>query len=109
MCVSLAGARHAGRCAPVFTPEGEIQLQTGRDLRRIDKVIGSGGWLARASTFAPAAWLAAQSLDARGRTVLVPRTFTYFRDAEALFPLLANLAREIPRGAAIAGVEMLAH
>lgn len=109
VCVSLAGARHAGRCAPVFTPEGEIQLQTGRDLRRIDKVIGSGGWLARASAFAPAAWLAAQSLDARGRTVLVPRTFTYFRDAEALFPLLANLAREIPRGAAIAGVGMLAH
>ena len=72
-------------------------------------MIGSGGWLARASGFDPAAWFATQSVDVRGRTVLVPREFAYYRDAEALFPLLANLAREVPRGAAIAGVGMLTH
>ena len=107
LCVGYAAARHTGRSAPVFTPEGEIQVQTGRNLTPIAKVIGSGGWLSRAADFSPADWFAAHAFDQRGRRVLLPHTFVYYRDEQYLFPLLANLARAFPRIAAQAGVQLL--
>lgn len=107
ICVGHACARHAGRCSSVYTPEGEVQLQTGRDLRRIDKLIGSGGWLARADIFSPSDWFSDHAIDERGRRVLMPRRFDYYRDADDLFPLLANLARAHPVAAARTGVQHL--
>ncbi|MEI7430386.1 MAG: methylaspartate mutase accessory protein GlmL [Betaproteobacteria bacterium] len=107
LCIGHACARHAGRSSPVFTQEGEVQLQTGRDLRRVAKVIGSGGWLARAKDFNPAPWFADHTIDHRGRSVLVPRHFAYYRDTDYLFPLLANLARTFPHAAAHAGINRL--
>ena len=91
----------------MYTPDGEVGVQTGRDLRKVARVIGSGGWLSRAAGFDPAPWFARQPVDARGRAVLFPRRFTYYRDEAGLFPLLANLARAHPRAAALAGVRML--
>ncbi|MBP6654317.1 MAG: glutamate mutase L [Propionivibrio sp.] len=107
ICVGHACARHAGRSSSVFTPEGEVQVQTGRDLRRIDKVIGSGGWLARADAFSPSDWFADHAIDERGRRVLMPQRFDYYRDEDYLFPLLANLARAYPSAAAKAGISRL--
>lgn len=107
LCVGHACARHVGRLAKVYTPDGEVGVQTGRDLRKVARVIGSGGWLSRAAGFDPAPWFARQPVDARGRAVLFPRRFTYYRDEAGLFPLLANLARAHPRAAALAGVRML--
>ena len=107
ICIGHACARHAGRHASVFTPDGEVQIQTGRDLRRIDKLIGSGGWLAHANDFSPADCLADHAIDARGRRVLLPRRFDYYRDEAYLFPLFANLARAHPRAAAHAGIASL--
>ena len=108
LCVGHAAARHVGRWLPVFTPEGEVQVQTGRNLTHVGKIIGSGGWLSRATDFEPADWFAAHAIDARGRRVLMPHNFAYFRDEQYLFPLLANLARTCPRAAARAGIELLA-
>lgn len=107
LCVGHACARHVGRLAKVYTPDGEVGVQTGRDLRKVARVIGSGGWLSRAAGFDPAPWFARQPVDARGRAVLFPRRFTYYRDEAGLFPLLANLARAHPRAAVLAGVRML--
>lgn len=107
VCVGHGCARHVGRATKVYTPDGEIMMQTGRDLRQVARVIGSGGWLARAENFDPAPWFAQQAVDARGRLVLVPQHFTYYRDDQYLFPLLANLAREYPQAAAEAGVRLL--
>ena len=107
LCVGNACARHVGRSATVYTPEGEMQVQTGRDLRQVSKLIGSGGWLSRAENFSPADWLADHAVDKRGRLVLTPRDFTWYRDKDYLFPLLANLAREVPKAAALAGVNLL--
>ena len=84
-----------------------MQVQTGRDLRQVSKLIGSGGWLSRAENFSPADWLADHAVDKRGRLVLAPRDFTWYRDKDYLFPLLANLAREVPKAAALAGVNLL--
>ena len=107
LCIGNACARHAGRCATVYTPEGEMQLQNGRDLCDITRVIGSGGWLSRAAGFSAAPWFADHALDSRGRRVLVPANFTWYRDQDYLFPLLANLSREAPKAAALAGVALL--
>jgi uncharacterized protein (TIGR01319 family) len=76
-------------------------------LRRIDKLIGSGGWLARADAFSPSDWFADHAIDERGRRLLMPQRFEYYRDEDDLFPLLANLARAYPAAAAHAGVRFL--
>lgn len=107
LCVGHAVARHAGRMTAVYTPDGEVSVQTGRNLTTTPIVVGSGGWLARADDFSPAAWLGGHRFDQRGRAVLVPRRFAYYRDADYLFPLLANLARDLPRAAARAGIDLL--
>ncbi len=107
LCVAQACERHTGRHQPVHTPEGEVRVQTGRNLKTVGKVIGSGGWLGRQADFDPRPWLAGRVLDARGRQVLLPRRFDYYRDEDNLFPLLANLARACPRAAARAGVARL--
>jgi uncharacterized protein (TIGR01319 family) len=104
ICVGQAMARHAGRGALVFTPEGAVEVHTGRNLHGVRKIIGSGGWLGRAHDFSPAAWIADHAIDRRGRRVLVPQQFGYYRDVSGLFPLLANLAREYPCAAAQAGI-----
>ena len=63
LCVGHAAARHVGRWQAVFTPDGEVQVQTGRDLTHTAKIIGSGGWLSRAADFNPADWFAAHAVD----------------------------------------------
>ncbi|HVZ44830.1 MAG TPA: glutamate mutase L [Ramlibacter sp.] len=107
ICLSEACARHAGRSHEVSTPDGLVQLQVGRDLSDVTRVIGSGGWLAHAQDFDPLPWLRSRHLDERGRTVLLPRRVEYFRDADYVFPLLANVARRHPAAAARAAVRSL--
>lgn len=106
-CLAEACTRHAGRSQEVSTPDGLVQLQLGRDLRGVRRVIGSGGWLAQAGGFDPTPWLRLRPLDERGRHVLLPARVDYFRDTGYLFPLLANVARRHPAAAARAGVRAL--
>jgi len=106
-CVAQACMRHAGRAATVYTSDGEVRVQTGRDLSGVTRVIGSGGWLAQAVQFNPSAWLAPLRVDERRRAVLMPKHFEYWRDEANLFPLLANAARLHPQAAARAGIRAL--
>ncbi|WP_134739750.1 glutamate mutase L [Nocardioides sp. 503] len=43
--VSLALRRHAGRSRVVVSPEGRVVERSGKDLREVDLVVGSGGVL----------------------------------------------------------------
>ncbi|MTJ83891.1 MAG: glutamate mutase [Telmatospirillum sp.] len=106
-CVAEACGRHAGRAAEVYTPEGKLKLQTGRDLTGVTRVIGSGGWLSRTASFDPSPWFRRMGVDNRGRAVLLPSEISYFRDEHYVFPLLANVARDFPEEAAKAGIDML--
>lgn len=108
-CVAHACARHAGRRHEVATADGLVQVQFGRDLSQVSRVIGSGGWLSRVDSFDPRPWLAQMRLDARGKDILVPTRVDYYRDQDYLFPLLANVAQDMPEAAARAGVRALAH
>lgn len=106
-CVALACARHAGRSHNVGTPDGMVRVQTGRDLTKVARVIGSGGWLSHAEDFDPRSWFSQVRVDDRERDVLVPTHVEYWRDKDYLIPLLANLSQGFPEAAARTGVRAL--
>lgn len=108
-CVAHACARHAGRRHEVATADGLVKVQLGRDLTQVPRVIGSGGWLSRVESFDPRSWLAQMRIDAKGKEILVPSKVDYYRDHDYLFPLLANIAQDMPEAAARAGVRALVH
>ena len=45
IAVRLAVRRHAGRSQVVFAPDGRLVERTGKDLREVDLLVGSGGAL----------------------------------------------------------------
>ena len=47
--VEVALRRHAGRSRVVLSPEGRVVERTGKDLREVDLLVGSGGVLRHAS------------------------------------------------------------
>jgi uncharacterized protein (TIGR01319 family) len=128
---TASAARHAGRLEESYTPMGRVYLQTGKDLRRIGRLIGTGGYLSRIRFgsslkhgFAgPAAEIAARGAGASeagareagaaegsgraGGIRLLPAEFRYFRDTNYLFPLLGNISDEFPAEAAEAAVRNL--
>ncbi len=106
-CIANACARHAGRMHKVHTADGIVNVQTGRDLRSVKKLIGSGGYLANSTLFTPNDWLNKIPEDNRGRQVLLPDTITYFQDDQYLLPLLGNIAQQYPEAAAQAAIDSL--
>lgn len=106
-CVAHACARHAGRSNEIYTPDGWVRVQIGRDLTRVSRVIGSGGWLSKVEIFDPHPWLSQVRVDAKGKAVLVPAEVDYYRDEDYLIPLLANVAQDFPEAAARAGIRSL--
>lgn len=107
LCVGYASERHAGTKKQVCTCVGNVDLQMGRDLTTVRKVVGSGGWLSRASQFDVHRWLKYRELDDSSRRVLLPGQFDYYRDAKGLLPLLANVARLDPQAAARTSIHCL--
>ncbi|HGC5189904.1 TPA: glutamate mutase L, partial [Escherichia coli] len=86
---------------------GNVDLQMGRDLTTVPKVVGSGGWLSRASQFDMHHWLKYRELNDDGKRILLPTEFEYYRDSRGLLPLLANVARVDPLAAARTSIQCL--
>ncbi|AJJ12269.1 hypothetical protein CH64_1338 [Yersinia rohdei] len=107
ICVGYAAERHAGTKTQVCTCAGNIDLQIGRDLSLVKKVIGTGGWLSRADSFDIHNWLKHRDFNDKGKQVLLPDQFEYYQDTQGLLPLLANVARRFPKAAAQTGVRIL--
>lgn len=107
LCVGYAAERHAGTKKQVCTCVGNVDLQMGRDLTTVRKVVGSGGWLSRASQFDIHNWLKYRELDDQGKRILLPNQFEYYRDSNGLLPLLANVARLYPQAAARTSIQCL--
>lgn len=106
-CIHHAILRHAGTWRRVFTAAGETFLQTGKDLRHVRTVIGSGGYLSAVSDFSPAEAILPGDPDRAETIHLIPGRFTYHRDAGYRWPLLGNLVDRCPRAAvacALAGL-----
>lgn len=105
--VGYASERHAGTKRTVATVAGNRELQIGRDLTSIRKIIGTGGWLSRAPAFDIHRWIKYRDVDRMGKKILLPTDFDYYRDSQGLIPLLANVAREFPQHAAITSIKNL--
>jgi len=131
--VAIATLRHGGILEETYTPAGRIFLQSGKDLRPIKTLIGSGGYLSLFDLGEPIRELfhlvAQGGLEAgrveggkgtRGesdllrssshgsaRIHLVPKNPSYFRDALYLFPLLGNYAKEYPEEVSKLAIETL--
>lgn len=105
--VGYASERHAGTKRTVATVAGNRELQIGRDLTPVRKIIGTGGWLSRAQDFDIHRWIKYRDIDEQGKKILLPTEFEYYRDSRGLIPLLANVAREFPQHAAITSIKNL--
>ena len=46
-CLCHALLRHAGTVEEAYTPKGKMRVQRGKDLRRVRRIIASGGFLSR--------------------------------------------------------------
>jgi uncharacterized protein (TIGR01319 family) len=99
--------RHAGRAHEVCTADGLVTMQTGRDLTRVSRIIGTGGYLANTVGFNPCDGISRLGVDAQGKRILAPRGGQYYRDPDYLFPLLANIARGHPAEAVRKGLQSL--
>ncbi|MCX7788455.1 MAG: glutamate mutase L [Spirochaetes bacterium] len=125
--VTIATLRHAGVLEETYTPAGRIFLQSGKDLRPVKAIIGSGGYLSLFDLGEPLRNLFHQvtmgvqesrerdeegSLVHRGfstspRIHLVPKHPAYYRDASYIFPLLGNYAKEYPKEVSRLAIETL--
>lgn len=103
ICAAESIARHGGSLTPTFTPGGLMWIQQGKDLRRVHRIIGSGGRLAQPGSIAiirsaledyfPAEKERSKSSWPRTER-LMPNfdELVYERDGEYIIPLAANLA-----------------
>lgn len=110
VCVGQSIRRHGGTATLTYTATGPLWLQNGKDLRLITTIIGSGGRLAQGGSFSivQGALKALEEEEGAGtaggmgnfsgamvQRALLPRleSIRYFRDAEYLIPLAANLVK----------------
>ncbi len=104
-CVRAAALRHAGTLAKVYTPQGGFHVQRGKDLRRISRLVGTGGYLSRTrSAGLILEACAPQSADVDTQPLL-PVSPEAYADHGYLVPLLANLAGDFPQEAARTAVD----
>ncbi|RPJ02270.1 MAG: glutamate mutase [Candidatus Aminicenantes bacterium] len=103
-CVRAAALRHAGITQRVFTPQGGFQVQRGKDLRQVRRLIGSGGYLAGVTGPDILLEVCAPGADDPDTRHLVPDAPACYADADYLIPLLGNLAADYPAAAARAAV-----
>jgi uncharacterized protein (TIGR01319 family) len=89
--IRLAMARHAGTHETVYTAQGPVSVQRGKDLREAAVLIGTGGALVHAGD--PAALLAAALADAAAPQSLRPRAPKLLLDRDYLLYAVGLLAQ----------------
>lgn len=109
-CVYFSALRHIGGWKETFTPQGKVYVQTGKDLRRVKAIIGSGGYLSQERS-AEVMRRPLEKLKFYGdERKLTPEKPEFYRDRDYLFPLLGNLVEKYPKeavSAALASLEKL--
>ena len=97
--VRLAVRRHSGRQQVVFSPDGRLVERSGKDLREVDLLVGSGGVLRHNSDADGRAVLAAGTGDRVAGGWLVPRAPRVVIDRDCVLAAAGLLANEHPRAA----------
>ncbi len=98
-CIYHAMRRHAGSIEERFSASGKIFVQQGKDLRRVKKMVVSGGvWQQHVTDYACQTATAAARRDAQGLQLL-PENVEFYKERQYILPLLGNLAIDFPREA----------
>src|SRR5205823_4101897 len=92
--VDIAMTRHAGTIETVYTAQGPVQVQRGKDLSGVGVLIGTGGAIVHARD--PASILDVACADARHPGSLRPRAPRLAVDAEYLLYAAGLLAQVDP-------------
>ena len=98
-CLRVAAQRHAGERKTVYTAIGAVGVQSGKDLRSVKAVVGTGGYMSRIDN-----GFYRNSLDnlqdgAADAMLLLPENPVFYSDRKYLFPMLANIATKYPAAA----------
>ena len=96
--VGLALRRHAGRSKVVVSPEGRVVERTGKDLREVDLLVGSGGVLRHGRPGVAARVFAGSVGDVAGGWQL-PRTAEVTVDTDYVLAAVGLLAQPHPEAA----------
>jgi uncharacterized protein (TIGR01319 family) len=97
--VGLAVRRHAGRQQVVFSPDGRLVERTGKDLREVGLLVGSGGVLRHNAPDDVARILRAAVGDHVDGGWLVPRAPAVVVDSEYVLAAAGLLAQQHPTAA----------
>jgi uncharacterized protein (TIGR01319 family) len=97
--VALAVRRHAGRQQVVFSPDGRLVERSGKDLREVDLMVGSGGVLRHATEDEARRVLSAATGDHVAGGWLVPRDPDVVIDHDYVLAAAGLLAAEHPEAA----------
>jgi uncharacterized protein (TIGR01319 family) len=96
--VGMALRRHAGRSKVVVSPEGRVVERTGKDLRGVDLLVGSGGVLRHGRPGIAARVFAGRVGDVAGGWQL-PRTAEVTVDTDYVLAAVGLLAQPHPEAA----------
>lgn len=98
-CLYHALRRHAGSIEERYSANGKVFVQQGKDLRRVNKIIVSGGvWQEEVTDHECQTAIAAARRDAQGLQLL-PENVEFYTERQYILPLLGNLAIDFPREA----------
>lgn len=97
VAVYVAGRRHAGKVLPSYNKSCQ-NIQVGKNLTEVSKVIGTGGILVHNHN--PSEILKVVEKDSKDRGVLLPETIETYLDTEYVL-FAAGLLKEIDEDAAI--------
>ena len=94
--VAVALRRHAGRSQVVFGPDGRVVERSGKDLREVDVLVGSGGVLRHSGDGAAEVLLRHLGVDGGYQLPEHPRTVV---DSDYVLAPVGLLAAEHPEAA----------
>ena len=94
ICVDKAIGRHAGKMEEMYTPMGMLYNQFGKDLSKINFVIGTGGVLVHNTT--PQKILSAVEYTLKKGLELRPRNPRYMLDKDYILSAMGLLAEIDP-------------
>lgn len=106
-CVYHATLRHAGSIEEVYTTSGPIWAQSGKDLRRVNRIVGTGGFLAAMGRAGDVLDFPVAKVLKSEKVALLPEKFEYYADTDYVLPLLGCLAAKYPQQSAAAAVSCL--
>ncbi len=106
-CVYHSLIRHCGVMEEVYTCNGRVMAQTGKDLRKVSKIIGTGGYLAALGRANESIVIPNAPVVPTEKIPLLPEKFEYYSDSSYILPLLGNLAEKYPKQSANTVVSVL--